>query len=1615
MPFFLDGNPTTSEISEAVNYLLGNFPVGNTVNPDTGQVVKPGGEVYGYIYKYMAIKYADSYDGSVGFSNTPTGKAYYGLRNSDTSSESNNPADYVWYEATGGFGSFKFLWYISTGGRQIKFEVATSAPDAGWLQDPGTAIDLDVVTSGNIPVVAETFFGYFSPASLQVPRTGNPLAPVFTSVIAKLYATDGGVVIPFVDAQSDSASGFTNGTWRIGASSTTGNADISYTNITVGSPTDAGDFAQWPAPSAMSASPAYISVPIRYKNSLGVISQASVANLQLVFADPGAAGQDSPYVDISGYTGFSVNTAGTFSPANTTLSAVTTNITSPTYAWSITGGTPTSSTNSSVDVTPNAAVGSISVTLTVNGTNIASPLSKTITMPVVYQGTPGQAGANGVMSAYPQIYRWTSNSTPPGRPTTTSTYTWATGAYTAPTDWYTTAPTNSTPGSFLWSITVPVTTTATTTTSTLDWTDVNYPIRAIAYNGTNGNNGNNASVLTLAATAQTFTYGRDGDPSPASQTISFTANLQNLTGTATFVATNYDVNGSPLGNPTLGGTGNTRTLTIGNFDVAAYCVVSATLSGYTDQVTVIRLQDGLNTTSGYLTNESVTIQTNSSGGGGVFTNAGGTFKVYNGTTDVTTSSTFSLVSSSGVTISIVADTGVYTVSAMSADQGTATLQAVYGDVTLTKIYSIAKSKAGVSASVLTLTQTAQTFTYDGDGNASPSAQTILFTANTVNLSPTVGSPVTFAGTKYDSSGASLGAVTFTNVGVTSAELTIANFGVASYCVVTASFSGYADQTTIYRLSSGTDGTSPIVGLLTNEAVTLQADNSGTVASFAPGSGNFLVYEGITDVTASATFSVASSTNVTVSINAAGAYSISAMSASYGSATFRAVYGGVTIDKIYSVSKSIAGANGSDGLNAQVLYLSASSQSFTYNGSGDATPSSQTITFVANLQNLSGTASFVCTLYNAAGSSLGTVTLGGSGNTRTLTNTQFATASYAITTATLSGYSDTITVVKLQDGSNGTNGENAVVGLLTNEAVTVAADSSGNVVSFSNAGGTFQVFYGLSNVTTSATFSVASYSAVTISINASGVYTVTAMSADQATATLQAVYNGVTIQKVYNISKSLAGTAGSSGSPGSATFLVTRAANDSSPPSNAEVTAAIGRNPVLGDIVTVNYNDGNNSIVYRYITTWVLQTTYITGSLIVENTITASKLSVTQLSSITANLGDITAGSIAIGGITPSNISIGNIWNFNSLATTANMLDVVYVAGSAMWVAVGSGGASWYRAAGSATWNYVYTGYSADFYSVATNGTGLVSISGNTTIIGTISGGVLSWSASTGSQRANTTLQYRVIYVSSVNRYFTFSLLNLWYSNSSGNSWQATTNPGSTVACAFDGALLWACSFSSGNVYNTTLTDNGTTVTVSWSSVISTGGSNGVTRDFVYLGGRFVLVGTAVRTSTSGASGTWSGTTSYPGINRVGYFNSLFYGVGSSSGNSVIWQSSNGFQSSSQLIDGPTQVLNAVAFGPSEGVTVGNTGTYAITQLEDSWTGSGTSINTDGAFFTGSVGGSISFDGTALTLDVPFLQNRQTITTSVIVKQNYNALSVGKVTISDTADVTVPSGSVWVIL
>ena len=43
MPFFLDGNPTQGEISEAVNYLLGNTQLTTSTNIVNGQVTDASG------------------------------------------------------------------------------------------------------------------------------------------------------------------------------------------------------------------------------------------------------------------------------------------------------------------------------------------------------------------------------------------------------------------------------------------------------------------------------------------------------------------------------------------------------------------------------------------------------------------------------------------------------------------------------------------------------------------------------------------------------------------------------------------------------------------------------------------------------------------------------------------------------------------------------------------------------------------------------------------------------------------------------------------------------------------------------------------------------------------------------------------------------------------------------------------------------------------------------------------------------------------------------------------------------------------------------------------------------------------------------------------------------------------------------------------------------------------------------------------------------------------------------------------------------------------------------------------------------------------------------------
>lgn len=158
---------------------------------------------------------------------------------------------------------------------------------------------------------------------------------------------------------------------------------------------------------------------------------------------------------------------------------------------------------------------------------------------------------------------------------------------------------------------------------------------------------------------------------------------------------------------------------------------------------------------------------------------------------------------------------------------------------------------------------------------------------------------------------------------------------------------------------------------------------------------------------------------------------------------------------------IVGEDGADGAAAQTLFLSSTGFAFVGADAAATTVAGPDLTFTANLQNVSGTATFVATAYNAADVSLGTITLGGADNTRTLTAAQFTNSGAwatwrVVVTATLGALSDTMTVYRGNDGTD------TVQAMLANEAHTLPTTTAG-VVTYTGSGSTIRVFEGVTEL------------------------------------------------------------------------------------------------------------------------------------------------------------------------------------------------------------------------------------------------------------------------------------------------------------------------------------------------------------------------------------------------------------------------------------------------------------------------------------------------------------------------------------------------------------------------
>lgn len=277
-----------------------------------------------------------------------------------------------------------------------------------------------------------------------------------------------------------------------------------------------------------------------------------------------------------------------------------------------------------------------------------------------------------------------------------------------------------------------------------------------------------------------------------------------------------------------------------------------------------------------------------------------------------------------------------------------------------------------------------------------------------------------------------------------------------------------------------------------------------------------------------------------------------------------------------------GAAGSDGSNAKLAFLTASSQVFQVNKLAVATPSA--ITFTAYGQNVTDSPTFSI----VPGS--GTATLAGTGNTRTLAYADMSTDSVTVKVV-WDLQEDYISVSKVREGADGNNGTNGLTVVVSNESHTLPATNAGSVTSYANSGTTIQVYEGaaLLNAGGSApgsftigvaipssgsglTVSPATYAAQTATVPA---HSTMLNSVDTATVTypitvIRADGTVVSLNKVQTITKSKTGADGAS----SLTVVLSNdshtlpAANDGAVTSyigsGTAITVYDGTTPLLAD-------------------------------------------------------------------------------------------------------------------------------------------------------------------------------------------------------------------------------------------------------------------------------------------------------------------------------------------------------------------------------------------------------------------------------------------------------------------
>ncbi len=231
-------------------------------------------------------------------------------------------------------------------------------------------------------------------------------------------------------------------------------------------------------------------------------------------------------------------------------------------------------------------------------------------------------------------------------------------------------------------------------------------------------------------------------------------------------------------------------------------------------------------------------------------------------------------------------------------------------------------------------------------------------------------------------------------------------------------------------------------------------------------------------------------------------------------------------------------------------------------------------------------------------------------------------------------------------AQGTDGTSAVTGYLTRETVQLFAYANGGIASYSSATGSFKVFSGNTDVSTSFSLSTLS-NPQALTVGYSGqTYSVTGGfddNEDTASLTIRATgsgtYSGITLDKVFSLSKAKGGYEIVATLPttnlfeGRVVFLTsddklyryTGAAWTAAVPA-VDITGTITETQIGTDAITTPKIAANAvtaaEIAANTITAGQIATNAITADKILAGAVIAAKINVTELSAITATIGTL---------------------------------------------------------------------------------------------------------------------------------------------------------------------------------------------------------------------------------------------------------------------------------------------------------------------------------------------------------------------------------------------------------